>query len=52
MGIEICDNRRDDNADGLVDCADPQCATFPACLAVRCQAEVDFGTLAAHGASR
>jgi len=50
MGMEICDNGRDDNADGLVDCGDPQCVSFPACLAVRCQAEVDFGTLAAHGA--
>ncbi|HET6148390.1 MAG TPA: hypothetical protein VFH68_12730 [Polyangia bacterium] len=50
MGMEICDNRRDDNGDGLVDCGDPQCTTFAACLAVRCQADTDFGTLAAHGA--
>ena len=50
MGAEICNNGRDDNADGLVDCSDPQCTTFPACLAVRCQADVQFGTLAAHGA--
>jgi hypothetical protein len=50
MGTEVCDNRQDDNGDGLVDCNDPQCTTFAACLAVRCQADLDFGTLAAHGA--
>jgi hypothetical protein len=50
MGNEICDNRVDDNRDGLVDCADPQCVMFPACLTVSCLVDVDFGTLAAHGA--
>jgi hypothetical protein len=50
MGPEICNNGRDDNGDGLVDCSDPQCTTFAACLSVRCQADVQFGTLAAHGA--
>ena len=29
MGPEICDNRVDDNNNSLVDCADPQCTTFP-----------------------
>jgi cysteine-rich repeat protein len=28
---EICDNHRDDNGDGLVDCADPMCIDTPAC---------------------
>ena len=51
MGHEICDNGKDDNCDGLVDCADPQCTTFPGCLTVACAADVDFGTLASHGAS-
>jgi hypothetical protein len=50
MGLEICGNGVDDNRDGLTDCADPQCVAFPACLTVSCQADVDFGTLAAHGA--
>jgi hypothetical protein len=50
MGKEICNNGIDDNGDGLVDCADPQCTTFPACLASDCHADVDFGTVAAHGA--
>jgi hypothetical protein len=50
MGTEICDNRVDDNRNNLVDCADPQCTTFPGCLMVSCTADVDFGTIAAHGA--
>lgn len=28
---EICDNFRDDDGDGLRDCADPDCASDPAC---------------------
>jgi hypothetical protein len=51
MGQEICDNGIDDNRDNLVDCADPQCTMFPGCLTVACTADVDFGTLAQHGAS-
>jgi hypothetical protein len=51
MGMEICDNGVDDNRDNLVDCADPQCTTFPGCIAAACTADVDFGTLAPHGAS-
>jgi hypothetical protein len=30
---EVCDNRRDDDCDGLSDCADPQCSMAPACMA-------------------
>ena len=29
---EICNNGIDDNCDGLVDCQDPQCTQFPACM--------------------
>jgi hypothetical protein len=50
MGTEICDNGVDDNGDRLTDCADPQCVAFPACLTVSCTPEIDFGTLAPHGA--
>ncbi len=49
MGREICNNGIDDNKDGLVDCADPQCVMFPGCLTVSCNFDVDFGTLASHG---
>ncbi len=30
-GTEICDNARDDDGDGAVDCADAECAMFPSC---------------------
>ncbi|HVZ74811.1 MAG TPA: hypothetical protein VHJ20_20655 [Polyangia bacterium] len=50
MGKEICNNGVDDNNDKLVDCADPQCTTFPGCLTVACTADIDFGTIAQHGA--
>jgi len=29
--VEICDNSIDDDGDSLVDCADPDCSTNPAC---------------------
>jgi hypothetical protein len=51
MGKEVCDNGVDDNLDKLVDCSDPQCTMFPACLNVACTSDVDFGTIAAHGAN-
>jgi len=50
MGKEICDNGVDDNGDRLTDCADPQCTMFPACLTLNCSADIDFGSIAAHGA--
>jgi hypothetical protein len=31
LGTEVCNNCVDDNDDGLIDCADPQCANFPGC---------------------
>jgi hypothetical protein len=51
MGTEICNNGVDDNNNNLVDCADPQCTTSPSCLAVSCMPDVDFGVIAAHGAT-
>jgi hypothetical protein len=33
LGVrEVCDNRVDDDGDGLADCADTDCAAFPACM--------------------
>ncbi|MEZ4408034.1 MAG: MopE-related protein [Polyangiales bacterium] len=29
---EVCDNRVDDDGDGLVDCSDPDCRAAPACM--------------------
>jgi hypothetical protein len=31
LGTEVCNNCVDDNDNGLIDCADPQCANFPGC---------------------
>lgn len=31
LDAEVCDDGRDNNRDGRVDCDDPQCATTPAC---------------------
>lgn len=32
-GVEVCNNGLDDNNDGLIDCADPQCVAAPSCQA-------------------
>ncbi|MEI8254239.1 MAG: MopE-related protein [Deltaproteobacteria bacterium] len=32
LPAEICTNGIDDNANGLIDCADPDCATSPSCV--------------------
>jgi hypothetical protein len=34
LGHEICNNGLDDDGNGLVDCADPACASFPGCQTV------------------
>jgi len=38
---EICDNGIDDNGDGLVDCDDPYCFRFPACIQEICDNGID-----------
>jgi hypothetical protein len=35
-GMEACTNALDDNCNGLIDCADPTCASDPACNMVTC----------------
>jgi hypothetical protein len=35
VAVEICDSGADDDGDGLVDCDDPDCAEFAACLLAR-----------------
>lgn len=37
---EICNDRKDNDHDGLIDCQDPDCSTFPACIEV-CDDGVD-----------
>jgi hypothetical protein len=48
-GAEICDNGRDDDLDGLVDCADPDCFTSPHCFTT-CLDACDPGTSLCEGA--
>jgi hypothetical protein len=38
---EICDNGIDDNGNGLIDCADPECAGDPACAREICDNGID-----------
>src|SRR5450432_2683087 len=42
-GAEICDNGKDDNADGKTDCADPKCFTNAKCVGntERCDNGID-----------
>lgn len=46
--VEICDNQIDDNNDGLIDCADPECASDTACAQCgdtsECRTDVDCAT--------
>jgi hypothetical protein len=36
LGTEICNNGIDDDDDGLIDCQDPDCASFPGCQMHMC----------------
>jgi hypothetical protein len=49
---EICDNGIDDDGDGLIDCADPFCSTFPACVAQTCHPDQSLGFLPIDGVAR
>ncbi|MDP3273966.1 MAG: MopE-related protein [Deltaproteobacteria bacterium] len=40
---EVCDNGRDDDGDGAIDCADPDCAMFPSCGMCIPTARAEFG---------
>ncbi len=40
-GTEVCNNTIDDDDDGLVDCKDPDCATFPGCKIMVCPTPPD-----------
>ena len=43
--VEICDNSLDDDGDSLIDCADPDCSTDPACQTCT---DADFDTFFAE----
>ncbi|HEY5282742.1 MAG TPA: hypothetical protein VIM14_08130, partial [Polyangia bacterium] len=42
-GKELCDNGIDDDGDGLIDCADPDCNGVPSCAAPMCMLDDDLG---------
>jgi len=37
--LEICNNGKDDDGNGLTDCADPKCVTSPFCANAACRAD-------------
>jgi hypothetical protein len=43
--VELCHNGIDDDGDGLIDCADPDCFSDPGCGAPVCSPDVNLGTL-------
>jgi hypothetical protein len=43
--IEICNNGIDDNCDGLIDCADPQCFSSPSCVNEECKPDFNVGAI-------
>jgi hypothetical protein len=43
--VEICNNMIDDDSDGLVDCADPDCFGVGTCTASSCTPDVTLGSL-------
>ena len=47
---EICDNGKDDDGDGAIDCADLDCASASACNL--CVADVNLGTIVLGGSSK
>jgi hypothetical protein len=42
---EICNNGVDDNGNGLIDCADPDCASAPNCINMECTPDFNVGAL-------
>ena len=47
---EICDNGKDDDGDGAIDCADLDCASAPTCNL--CVPEVNLGAIVVGGGSK
>jgi hypothetical protein len=46
---EICNNGVDDNDNGLIDCADPDCFNAPNCQNQECMPDFNVGTLVVNG---
>ncbi len=43
--MEICNNGIDDNGNGLIDCADPECVNAPNCINNECKPDFNVGAL-------
>jgi hypothetical protein len=49
---EICNNGIDDNNNGLIDCADPECFGAPNCVNQECHPDFNLGALVVNGPSQ
>jgi hypothetical protein len=47
--VEICNNGVDDNCNGLIDCADPECLSAPNCVTQECTPDLNVGALVVNG---
>ena len=47
--LEICDNGKDDDADGFIDCNDRKCVTSALCAKFQCRADQKLGILPLDG---
>jgi hypothetical protein len=43
--VELCNNRIDDDGDGLIDCIDPDCFGVAGCPATACVPDIDLGAI-------
>jgi hypothetical protein len=43
--LELCNDRIDNDGDGLIDCADPDCSGVAGCAATACVPDVDLGMI-------
>jgi len=49
---EICNNGIDDNGNGLIDCADPDCAAATNCVTQVCNPDFNVGALVVNGPAK
>jgi hypothetical protein len=49
---EICNNGVDDNGNGLIDCADADCANDPNCVTQECKPDFNVGALVVNGPAK
>src|SRR6185312_10503267 len=49
--LEICNNGKDDDKNGLTDCADPKCVTSPFCAHAACRADATVDPVPLDGST-